>query len=209
MKRAGGLLVLALVVVILGACQMVQPYKGKAGGKRVAVVGDSITAYASTQVNAELAKDYMRSVNATPGIDLPTARTQLVVPAVATKPDVLVIELGINSAHDGWNSADLTRLERIMADAGAIPCVVWVTPTALAPSYYDHLGPGTAKERIEAMKASVAKRVAKRPNFHLADWGAIEGQHPEWFKDDHLHNTDAGEAAYAAYLREQVGALCG
>lgn len=209
-RGAAAAFVAVLVAMTAAACQPpepARPYVGPAGAPRVAVVGDSITNYSSTQVQSAMS-GYRVSINSVPGIDLADGRAQLVKPVMATKPDVLVIELGINSAREVWDSADLVHLEGIMADAASVPCVIWVTPTALAPSYYDHLGKGYLRDRIAAMKASVAKRVAKRPNFHLADWGEIEGQHPEWFDADHLHPTTAGKVAYAQYLNEQVGALC-
>lgn len=200
---------LALTVgVLLTACQP-KPYEGPKGAKRVGMVGDSITAFSSTQLESALAKKYRRSVNGVPGIDLADALPQLVLPTVATKPDVLVIELGINSARESWDSKDLPYLEATLKAADTVPCTLWVTPTALEPSYYDHLGTGTIKSRIDAMKASLVKRLLKHPTVHLADWGAVEGQHPEWFDADHLHPSAAGKTAYASWLVEQVGALCG
>ena len=83
-------------------------------------------------------------------------------------------------------------------------CVVWVTPTALAPSYYDHKGPGTLQARAAAFKASLAKRLPKHPNQHLADFSELQLQHPEWLDADHLHHTEAGHAAYAGFVADAV-----
>lgn len=203
MNRVLRYLVVLLIPVVLTSCLS---FSG-GDGTKVAVVGDSITNYSTPQVEATLAEgDYNFAVTGIPGIDLKDGRTKLVQPAVAEDPDVLVIELGINSAREVWNSADLPYLEGVLADADAIDCVIWVTPTALQPSYYDHLGEGTIASRIEAFKSSLKKRLPKHPNQRLADFGVT--QQAEWFDTDHLHPSPVGKSAYASYVAEQVAAGC-
>lgn len=201
MNRVLRYLVVLLIPVVLTSCLS---FSG-GDGTKVAVVGDSITNYSTPQVEAALA-DYNFAVKGIPGIDLKDGRTQLVQPAVAEDPDVLVIELGINSAREVWNSDDLPYLEGVLHDADAIDCVIWVTPTALQPSYYDHLGEGTIASRIEAFKSSLKKRLPKHPNQRLADFGVT--QQAEWFDADHLHPSPVGKSAYASYVAEQVAAGC-
>ena len=200
------LLILALVAIACSACQ-VPTYTGPQAQPRIAVVGDSITDYSTTALDRAFAKEN-RWIKGIPGIDLADGRTQLVQPAVASKPDVLVIELGINSAREVWNSADLTHLEGILRDTDSIACVIWVTPNALEPSYYDHLGKGTINSRIEQFQASLTKRLPANPNVRVADWGATEVQHPEWYDADRLHPNAAGQKAYAAFVLAQVQQGC-
>ena len=115
----------SLLGLLVAACM--PAYEGDVAGLRVAGVGDSITADALADVERELdAHGFFFSVRAVPGIDLADGRTQLVGPAVATRPTALVVELGINSASDGWDGEDLPHLEGILADVAPIPCVVWV-----------------------------------------------------------------------------------
>jgi lysophospholipase L1-like esterase len=202
--RPATILLIVAVALVASACR--PTYTGPQGPK-VAVIGDSITNSSSEELDAELAAKY-RFASGIDGIDLADGRAKLVNPVAETKPSVLVIELGINSARESWDSSDLPHLEAVLAAAKATPCVIWVTPTALEPSYYDHLGQGTLASRITAFQASLDKRLPKYPNIHRADFGAIEQQHPEWFVNDRLHLTAAGQAAYAAYVADQVDASC-
>lgn len=195
-----------VIAIALGATACQPAYSGPEG-RRVAVVGDSITNGSGTAIDAELADAY-RFVSGIDSIDLAEGRTKLVKPVVGTKPAVLVIELGINSAREVWDSADLPHLEGVLADIKAIPCVIWVTPTSLATSYYDHLGEGTLNTRIAKFQASLKKRLPKHPQIHLADFGAMSVQHPEWYQADGLHPNDAGRVAYASYTVEQVDTQC-
>jgi lysophospholipase L1-like esterase len=193
----------------MALCACMPQYQGK--GTRVAVIGDSITAHATTRVQAELnAAGYAYSVLGTPSINMRDARKPLVQAAVATRPDVLVVELGINSARDGWTSGDITDMVRILGDVASVPCVVWVIPDALDHSYYDNQGTSapTLHGRILQFKASLDKRVGTYPNVHVAYWGDVERTHPEWYNGDGLHHSDAGKRAYGRYVRAQVDALC-
>jgi hypothetical protein len=197
---------LALVAVAaLAACQPVGAYTlaYTGSGTRVAVVGDSNTAHAEPQLVAAL-DGRARAVAGVPSMRMTAALDDRVRPAVATDPDVLVVELGLNDALDGWDSSDLPALEAMLSLLDDARCVVWVTPTALAPSYYDHQGPGTLQARAAAFKASLAKRLPKHPNQHLADYAPEQLQHPERFDADHLHHTAAGHEAFAAFVAESV-----
>lgn len=42
---------------------------------------------------------------------------------------------------------------------------------------------------------------------HVIRWAMVSGRHPEWFADDGYHLNAEGQAAYAAYLDEQVDAI--
>lgn len=196
-------LVVAILATSVTACRpsvapmAIAPYTGK--GVKVAIIGDSITNYSTPELKAVLGP-YRYSITGVPGIGLVGALDRLVRPAVASKPDILVIELGINSAREVWNSADLKWLEATLKSLDWAKRVIWITPSALAPSYYDHLGPGTIQSRIAAFKASLVKRLPKHPNQRLADFSVTQLTHPEWFDADHLHLSPAGKKAYAAYI---------
>ncbi len=193
----------ALVAALAPACRPsvspmpISSYTGS--GVKVAVIGDSITNYSTTEIRSALAP-YRHSVTGIPGIGFVGALDRLVRPAVASKPDVLIIELGINSAREVWNSADLKWLEATLKELDKVPRVIWITPSALTPSYYDHLGAGTIAQRIAAFKASLVKRLPKHPNQRLADFSVSQLTHPEWFDVDHLHPSPAGKTAIAAYM---------
>lgn len=202
--RLPTILLVIAVALLASACR--PTYVGPQGPK-VAVAGDSITRSSSDELDTELAAKY-RFLSGIDGIDLADGRSQLVEPVAGTTPSVIVLELGINSARESWDSSDLPHLEAVLAAVKATPCVIWVTPTALTPSYYDHLGQGTLASRIAQFQASLAKRLPKYPNIHRADFGALELQHPEWFVADRLHLTPEGQAAYASYVADQIDTTC-
>ena len=208
-RSRGRLLVAALVAVVslvaLGACEP-EPYTFTyvGTGRKVAVVGDSITASAETQLLAALSP-YSRAVAGVEKMSMASGLDSRVRPAIATDPDVLMIELGINDAGNGWSrTTDLANLEATLAALDEATCVVWVTPSALAPSYYDANGFGTLQERIAAFKASLVKRLPAHPNQRLADFSVVQLTHPEWFSTDHLHLSVAGRRGYADFVASSV-----
>ena len=203
-RRLGTTLLIIAIALGASACRPV--YAGPEG-PRIAVVGDSITNSATDELDAELA-DSHRFLHGIDSIDLAEGRTQLVKPVADTEPAVVVIELGINSARESWDATDLVHLEQVLADLHSVPCVVWVTPTALDGSYFDHLGEGTIASRIALFQASLNKRLPKHPNIHQADFGAVEVQYPEWFQADRMHLDDDGQLAYAAFVADQVETYC-
>lgn len=203
--RITALLLVALVAVACSACM--PPVTGPAGAPLVAVVGDSITNAATKPIGAELG-EYRRSVRGIDGIDLDAGYDELVAPALTLDPDVLVIELGVNSAREAWTSADLVDLERILKATDSVPCVVWVTVTATEPSYFDHLGDGTIATRIAGFTASLTKRLPANPNVKVADYGAIERANPELIGPDGLHPTAAGSRSLARFIDKSIADLC-
>ena len=48
---------------------------------------------------------------------------------------------------------------------------------------------------------------ASNDKVELIRWAMVSGRHPEWFADDGYHPNADGQAAYAAYLDEQVDAI--
>jgi hypothetical protein len=196
------LLALFILVSIVG-CSACEP-----AGAPVTVVGDSITAWSSDAVRASLTR-YSVTLSATPGINLADGTAQLVLPAVATRPSVLVVELGVNTAGAAWDASAVADLAHTLDSVRSIPCVVWVVPTAQIPApLYDPLGVGYIHDRIETMKVSMRKMFPSYPNVHLADWGPTEIQHPEWFYADRMHLSDSGKVAYGDYIKGQVSGLC-
>lgn len=194
MKRLAALLGFAAAALACVACQPPET---------VPVVGDSVTAWSAAGVTAAMPGAV---VTATPGIDLADGRSQLVEPAVATRPRVIVVELGVNSAGNGWTATDEAELAATITAVATVPCVVWVLPDALVPSFYDNLGPGTLHDNIGAMRATM--RATFPANVHLADWGPIEAGHPEWYHPDGMHLSPAGQTAYGVYVAQQVATAC-
>lgn len=194
-----------LVVVVCSAC--LPAYVGPEGARRVAVVGDSVTDWATVELYVSLSQS-RAAVQGIGGINLANARPQLIAPAVATFPDVLVVELGINSARYGWTFADVADLRGALEDTRPVPCVVWVTPDSLDTSLFDRSAPGTLHERILTSNLWLEGLLPGSPNVHRADWGPIERAHPSWYASDGLHNSEEGILAYAAFVEQSVRTLC-
>lgn len=200
-------LLIAAAAVAVCAVACTPPYEGPAKAPKVAVVGDSITAWSTPEIKASLA-DYQRSVQGIPSINIVDARERLVQPAVATDPDVLVVELGLNQAIDGWDSSDLPALEGVLKDLDRAQCVVWVIHYPLTPSYYDHVGPGTMFDRTKAFEASLDKRLPKHPNQHKVNFGVEARSHTGWYDDDRMHLSADGKQEYAAFVAAEAVPAC-
>lgn len=197
------LLLAAFAIVGCAACMPTNPTDGRV----TAVVGDSITYMASAQIKAGLGVKNV-TIHSTPGIDLVDGRKNLVSAALKKNPEIVVVELGVNSAREVWDSTDSTAVEAILKDLKSVPCVVWVTPTALAPSYYDHLGTGTLRARLGKMKATIVRLAAAYPNATVVDFGAVQDKNPGYFDDDHLHMVAKGHDALALFIAQSVEVNC-
>jgi lysophospholipase L1-like esterase len=156
----------------------------------VYVAGDSITYWAEDELTARLTGTFV--VEGIPGINLRDAIDDLVVPAAQADVKTLVLEVGANSAKDGWTTdPDLRDLEAILHAADDVNCVIWVT---LGSSRSD-LGP-----RFDAFQASLERRLPQHPNQKLADFSALQIHHVNWFDDDRFHLSQAGTDAYADFV---------
>ena len=203
--------IVLILAVILGSAACSPIYVGPASADRVAVIGDSITHGADADITHAFSEKrvYVRGV---PGINLSDGREKLVRPVAMTPVDVVVIELGINSTHGGWDANDAKYLDGIMRDLKDVECVVWVTPTALEDSTLNPFGQDnnktTIRQRIKQMRDSVARRIPNHPNVHLADFGPLQDANPAWFDPDGLHLVGAGNVALARFMEESVNKFC-
>ena len=185
-------------------------FSGPDGARRVAVVGDSIVAGARSDLEGHLA-DVDHSVGGVSGIDLPAATTLLLGPAVDAEPDVLVVELGINDAHDGWDpEVDEANLDRVLALVAEVPCVIWLLPDVLEPTAmdHDHDQTSTLHARVRQLWAALEARAEAHPRLHLDRFGAEQRTHPEWYQADGVHPNAAGSAALAAHVADAVDERC-
>ena len=63
----------------------------------------------------------------------------------------------------------------------------------------------TAHEVGAAIGDELSAQAGRRPNLHLADFGAVCSRHPEYLLDDHVHLTDEGTQALADLMVDAVG----
>ena len=153
----------------------------------VALVGDSLLHDARDEV--EDANLHHLSIRAMPGITIAQA-THLVEEAAASRPDVLVIELGTNDGVLSTEELSLTASLAVLDTATSVPCVVWVAPA----------------ERNDITRRLVAhldQQARERPNLRILRWDEAAA-HPEWFAEDGVHHTDAGQVAFADAISEGI-----
>lgn len=186
---------------------------------KAAVVGDSIIHDATSDIYDEFA-DMLLTVRGIDGINLSDGLRRLVDIAVSAEPDTLIIELGVNSVlFQDWDATTQDDVQAILETVQDVACVIWITVTCREPCYYDFLGPGTMHDRIDTFNTNLAIEAASYPNVTIADFGAEQDLHPEYFTaagdanpatfvDDGLHMNTTGDAALAAFMRSQVDSAC-
>lgn len=199
------------LAVTAGATSCLPALTGPTEARRVVVVGDSVVAGAKADLDAALA-DTRHSVGGVAGIDLPGGSTLLVQPAVATDPDVLVVELGINDAHDGWSPAvDEVNLDAVLATVAGVDCVIWLLPDVLEPTALDadHGQTTTLHARIRRLWSALDARLPRHPNLHLDRFGTVQRTRPDWYQADGVHPNAAGNAALARHVVASIDEHCG
>jgi lysophospholipase L1-like esterase len=173
---------------------------GTTPGRPLTVVGDSLSVLGRKPIRAVLGDaGWDVLVDAFPGRtmadQIPAMRYAAANPARA-----VIIELGTN---DAIQVAD-GRLDRAVMlatigqalDVFGEQCVVWVVPGRDPEANGARVGAAIA----EALDA----QAARRPNLHLADFGAVLEAHPEYLADDHVHLTDDGSQALAELMAGAV-----
>lgn len=187
----------------------VAPCYAGTGSRTVAVVGDSITLLAQSQVERALAAaGYRYTVSAqsgwTIGMQLPAFSAALGNPAGA--PDAWVVELGTDNAIAGvfgsmpsanWTS-EMDQLFAAVGDRCTIVVNVSVTSTASLKL--------PSSPVAQAIDRVLAAWVVAHPNMHLVDWNSLVAHHPEWLRSDGVHPNATGAAAlgllYASALQD-------
>lgn len=185
-------------------------------GKRVAIIGDSLT-YQNTAGQKSLPKAFEASgwpreatwLYGVPGkmINTPdhTGKTTVQViaraRAVIGEPDVWVIALGTNDAsHRRSQSQIVTAIQTVLAALGSDAKVAWVN-TAGGPNDDFSTVNGT-------VNAAIAAAMSGRPHSLLIDWSAYitSVDRPSYWRD-RVHMTWAGYDVRNKYIAEQSAIL--
>jgi lysophospholipase L1-like esterase len=169
-------------------------------GRPLTVVGDSLSVLGRKPIRAVLgAAGWDVLVDAFPGRttadQIPALRY-----AVGDPRRAVVIELGTNDAlqvADGRieQRAVLSSIGQAL-DLFGDRCVVWVVPGRDPEGKGARVGAAIADE--------LTAQAARRPNLHLADFGAVLEEHPEYLTDDQVHLTDDGSQALAELMADSV-----
>ena len=182
------------------------PLSGEAvagAGPRVAFVGDSIGHSAEPQVRQALGDRYrLRSYDSVDGSTIADHRTAVArLLQSASRPEVLVIELGTNDAEQ-HGPRRFDRDLRAMLDlvSPRVAEVRWFDQKDTPTGYYRGV------DRHAAMFNRILRVVASRyPNVSVvpyADWA--RSAPPGSFLADRLHLTAPGRRAFARITRNAV-----
>ncbi len=168
--------------------------------RSIAVVGDSLTVDADSQIRrvlagAELTVDAVsgRPLDRDSGIDAAPA----IAKAAAGRPEVLVVAIGTNDGGAGRDYVD--QVADAVDDVDPSTCVVWVGPQRALPGGTD-LAPVTR---------AIAEVASEHPNLHLADWGdRLDGNEAAWQREDGVHLTTTGSWAFARVISDTIITRC-
>jgi hypothetical protein len=168
---------------------------------KVGIVGDSITASAVDQLRSAFAGSRL-SISAVSGIGMqPGFGLDLVKTMLASKPDVLVVELGINNVTGQWDLGDFKDMESILAAVASVRDVLWVVPGTKSATYFNGTSGTTLQHRILLFRNALISQTAKHPNVRVANFGPVELRNPdELLAADGLHLTVLGRAAFAEFV---------
>ncbi len=181
-----------VVALVVAATAAVAPVGGPAAGaqsRRVVVVGDSIILGAQSQITSAFdrngwATSFDAKVNRST-----LAGAQAVAAHAPELSDTLVVSLG---ANDAGNPATFRqRIDAVMAAAGPVPRVLWLTIREVR----DYYGPAN----------QVLRDAAERyPNLDLIDWNGASAGAPGLTAGDGLHLTPAGGGSLAFLVAASV-----
>ena len=181
-----------VVALVVAAMAAVAPVGGPAAGaqsRRVVVVGDSIILGAQSQITSAFdrngwATSFDAKVNRST-----LAGAQAVAAHAPELSDTLVVSLG---ANDAGNPATFRqRIDAVMAAAGPVPRVLWLTIREVR----DYYGPAN----------QVLRDAAERyPNLDLIDWNGASAGAPGLTAGDGLHLTAAGGGSLAFLVAASV-----
>jgi hypothetical protein len=160
----------------------------EAGGRRIALVGDSLLYSARQEVAAALDSYGSVDVDALPNRALIGGQEAL-ERIGRNDPDIVVIALGTNDIVPGDDYGTLVR-RSVDVVAGA-RCVVWVDVQAFLPGLQ-----------------TVNRAIHSAPVDGIAPWSAVAGP-TELHLSDGYHLTERGQWAFAGVIADTVGWACG
>ncbi|MCX7620661.1 MAG: hypothetical protein N2037_07445 [Acidimicrobiales bacterium] len=192
---------------VLGITTVPQPRNVEASGKpRVAVVGDSLTLTATTDLllRFQLAGWDPVTIDGAAGQPIATRVTRVRELVASGDLDALVIALGSNDARLIVDSGqDVSAAWRVtqasaftaLAEAQAVPCVIWVG-----------VNTNTTRWNLDTWGAWFNNWVRYYAKF--ADWSVYARGHDDWFLLDGVHLSAEGNAQYAKLIVDTVVEQC-
>jgi hypothetical protein len=198
----GRVLTVVVVAAVLagGAYLAIRAWSSK---PTVAVVGDSITAFAKVDISAALGDGYHPDIHAVIG-----RRIDEMVPTLErvgrSRPSAIVVNLGSNDAlqagsHPDWRTGFVRMLALLIPQR----CVLLTTINTGLPGRA-----GTAVVADDINRALLVA-VGAHPNVHIVDWNAaVLTNGPALLTADNIHPSPAGQLMLVALTRAALVQQC-
>jgi hypothetical protein len=198
--------------VLLAACQPV-PYSAGTG-PRVFYTGDSVLWDSEAQVSEGFRRSGFRTAGATfPGTEIGWSADRIMEQVWGDEgrsaPDAVVVSSGNMNAIGGWTGDDAAQVGKVLDWSWPEGrCTVWVLPASVR-----HPGVGDDKESFTDVDTAAVvagiRALAPARGARIADWDSYAADNPEWYAEDGVHHTEAGKAAYAAFVVDRTRRHCG
>lgn len=218
------LLVLALLVILLTACGMLETITNNSENEiaetdiKIAAVGDSITDEYIPGANYPRILDdllgegyavmnYGKSnYAAQASSDFPYTSTDAYEESLALKPDIVIIMLGTNDTKaNNWNGKEIfkkeyTTLVESYKSLDSVSRVILASPPTVLTE--NVMRGSIDPQRVEPIR-EVIQEVAEEFELEFVDLSAKTANHPEWFFDG-VHPTPEGAEEIAQIFYEQI-----
>lgn len=216
MKRFISVALVWLCIALVGTIFVidVHPSAGRADGRTLLVLGDSLTygtaypgfgnvepqlialgTFNEVKIDAEPA----RNISGPARTSRNGVKTYKKLLTNGLRPSAVIVALGSNdiqqSAKPAFHEAQIRELLAVIGD---IP-VVWINILRTDISYYP---------QRSAMFNRVLLRIKPEyPNLSVVDWASMLAAHPKWFSYDKLHLRPRGYKARATVYVEAAQSL--
>ena len=176
---------------------------GPGDGRRVVVIGDSLTRNAREPLTRQLRKEgWTPTIRCFGGKRLDWAIAQAKrAKQIDQLPDTVVIAIGTNDMRWIDRATTKARMRELMTVLGKQRTVFWVDTYASG-------GDRFTREKERWFNRQVKQLAADHENLYRINWGNYARANGVRFADA-LHYTSAGERTWAKRVADQVTAIAG
>jgi lysophospholipase L1-like esterase len=181
------------VVVLLLILVLIVDAATSRSGDTVVVLGDSITALGTNQLNSSLGSDYHLTINGHFGARVSDQENDAAFLAALHAKQV-IINLGTNDVLNGVPTGQTTlELQQMVQKFQGADCIHLVTVNVNIRK-----GAQTMKPQAEALNTEINKLASANSNVNVIDWNSIDAPtvdatHPNGLTIDGVHPTADGQ----------------
>lgn len=216
MKRFLSVTLIGLCVALVGAVLVidVHPSAGRAEGRTLLVLGDSLTYGTDLKIFGNVSPQlvalgtfdvvkvdgvHARNISGPARTSRNGVKTYRKLVNDGLRPSAVIVALGSNDLQQSSKPAFFeSEIRELLAVIGDIP-VVWINVLRTDTSYYP---------KRSAMFNRVLLRIAPEyPNLTVVDWASMLSANPKWFAFDKLHLMPRGYRKRAEVYVEAAQSL--